>query len=112
MCLKELQAEVRKRQAAVLRPAPGSAEEGMNAFQRQKRLRYSPHLCTSVSVRNLYGQGKHHVTNSMHHISVVHGFGSLVVILAGPMLCDFWRSTAIVQSAVQDCTDCAGGEDA
>ena len=37
--LQELQAEVRKRQAAVLRPEPGSQEEHLNAFQRQKRLR-------------------------------------------------------------------------
>ena len=42
MCLQELQAEVRRRQAAVLRPQPGSEEEGLNAFQRQKRLRFSP----------------------------------------------------------------------
>ena len=37
--MQELQAEVRKRQSAVLRPEPGSEEEHMNAFQRQKRLR-------------------------------------------------------------------------
>ena len=37
--LQELQAEVRKRQSAVLRPEPGSEEEQLNAFQRQKRLR-------------------------------------------------------------------------
>lgn len=37
--VQELQAEVRKRQAAVLRPEPGSEEEQLNAFQRQKRLR-------------------------------------------------------------------------
>lgn len=39
MTTQELQAEVRKRQAAVLRPEPGSQEEHLNAFQRQKRLR-------------------------------------------------------------------------
>lgn len=44
MCLQELQAEVRRRQAAVLRPEPGSEEEDLNAFQRQKRLRFSPSL--------------------------------------------------------------------
>jgi hypothetical protein len=37
--VQELQAEVCKRQAAVLRPEPGSEEEQLNAFQRQKRLR-------------------------------------------------------------------------
>ena len=37
--VQELQAEVRKRQAAVLRPEPGSEEEQLSAFQRQKRLR-------------------------------------------------------------------------
>lgn len=42
--LQELQAEVRRRQAAVLRPEPGTEEEGLNAFQRQKRLRFSPPL--------------------------------------------------------------------
>ena len=42
MCLQELQAEVRRRQAAVLRPEAGSEEERLNAFQRQKRLRSSP----------------------------------------------------------------------
>ena len=44
MCLQELQAEVRRRQAAVLRPESGSEEESLNAFQRQKRLRFSPSL--------------------------------------------------------------------
>ncbi|DBA92205.1 TPA: hypothetical protein ACH3X1_015914 [Trebouxia sp. C0004] len=39
MTTQELQAEVRKRQAAVLRPEPGSEEEQLNAFQRQTRLR-------------------------------------------------------------------------
>ncbi|KAL0049164.1 hypothetical protein WJX82_007930 [Trebouxia sp. C0006] len=39
MTTQELQAEVRKRQSAVLRPEPGSEEEQLNAFQRQKRLR-------------------------------------------------------------------------
>lgn len=39
MTTQELQAEVCKRQAAVLRPEPGSEEEQLNAFQRQKRLR-------------------------------------------------------------------------
>ena len=37
--VQELQAEVRKRQAAVLHPEPGSAEEHLSAFQRQRRLR-------------------------------------------------------------------------
>ncbi|KAL3156965.1 hypothetical protein ABBQ38_001223 [Trebouxia sp. C0009 RCD-2024] len=40
LSLQELQAEVRRRQAAVLRPEPGTEEEGLNAFQRQKRLRF------------------------------------------------------------------------
>lgn len=39
MSTEELQAEVRKRQTAVLRPEPGSVEEQLSAFQRQKRLR-------------------------------------------------------------------------
>lgn len=39
MSTQELQAEVRKRQAAVLRPEPGSEEEQLSAFERQKRLR-------------------------------------------------------------------------
>jgi hypothetical protein len=75
--VQELQAEVRKRQAAVLRPEPGSEEEQLNAFQRQKRLRlFVAAGCCDMSKLRVW-----HVACSILLANVAHSMGPLTAII-------------------------------
>ena len=75
--VQELQAEVRKRQTAVLRPEPGSEEEQLNAFQRQKRLRlFVAAGCCDMSKLRVW-----HVACSVLLANVAHSMGPLTAII-------------------------------